>query len=803
MMKKFFTKKLSVAFAIIVAFLFFKPQVDAQWIFEVTSPESIAGKYGMGIAAFGALPQDTTFGKLKIGRDNSDNPTLACESLVTDLTGFIGVVDRGNCAFVDKILNVQAANAIAAVICNNRDEVINLTGNGQGVTIQSLLLRKADCDKIKAVLSSEDVNVKIYRQNENVLWSHDFANLDGWSSSGANGDLWYIAQPINNTPVPTGWGSSPNSQYNYTLHPTLQRYPRFYGTAQRIQSKTVNNGFLMLDSDAWNNTANNSFTQNLPEASIVSPPIDLSAYENLNMALTFTNALRYCCSSSAEQFTVDVSTNDFNTYVRFDAGEGLAVNASSVDNTPVFNLSSALIPGSDYTNVRIRFNYSNASSHYYWMIDDVAIIELPKVNVQINESFNPVFTFATPKEFIYADTFAFQLDLRNRGENQARIVSKVRVYNAATFETYYEEAVEFENIGTDVDSIVSFNGRFEPALPVGDYIISYSTEVPGEIDYNYADNFNSFAFRVVENIYAKDDPRNTTFTSSIIREADNRWAWGNVYYIAPVENPNVVTSFTGSQHAFISNQQGGFDPNSGDVIIVYLMEFKKEGYLGNYFEEIAENRDVWTPEHPNLTQVAYAFVDNEKLAQIGSGNLYTIDLTEYFDPITNEAFDPVNNPLNLNPNKLYALLIAVINSSNPNVRIATTTAIDYSVPTGLLYTNNNNFTGFTGSSIPISRMLLNIREISSTNDVITEARPVKAFPIPASDQLFMNFGFEQPTDIEVQMIDVDGRLVTSKKHSQVLSEDIPLDVKEINTGNYILRVTSKDGIQTSKVLIIK
>lgn len=800
-MKKFFTKNLSVAFAVIVAFLFLKPQAGAQWIFEVTSPESIAGKYGMGSATFGALPQDTTFGKLRIGRDESDNPTLACESLVTDLTGFIGVVDRGSCSFADKILNVQAANAIAAVICNNRDEIINLTGNAQGVTIQSLLLRKGDCDKIKAVLSSQDVNVKIYKQNDNVLWSHDFANLDGWSGSGANGDLWYIAQPINNTPVPTGWGGA-TSQYNYTLHPTLQRYPRFYGTAQRIQSKTLSNGFLMLDSDAWNNTANNSFTQNPPEASIVSPVLDLSAYQNLNMALTFTHALRYCCSSNADQFTVDVSTNDFNTYVRFDATEGLAVNQSFTDNAPVFNLSSALTPGSDYSNVRIRFNYTSASSHYYWMIDDIAIIELPKINIQISESFNPVFTYATPKEFIYADTFAFQLDLRNRGANQASIVSKVRVYNAATFETYYEEAVEIQNIVADADSVITFNGRFEPALPVGDYIISYSTEVPGEIDYNYDDNFNSFAFRVVENIYSKDDPRNSTFTSSIRREGDSRWAWGNVYYIAPVDNPNVVTSFTGSQHAFISNN-GPFDPNSGDVIITYLMEFNREGYLGNYFAEIAENRDVWTPEHPNLTQVAYAFVDNEKLAQIGSGNLYTIDLKEYFDPNTNEPFDPVDNPLNLNPNKLYAILVAVINSSSANVRIATTTAIDYSVPTGILYTNNNNFTGFIGNSIPISRMLLNIRDITSTNDVTTEARPVKAFPVPATDQLFMNFGFEQPTDIEVQMFDFDGRLVTSKKHSQVLSENVPLEVKEINTGNYILKVTSKDGIQTSKVVIIK
>jgi hypothetical protein len=268
-----------------------------------------------------------------------------------------------------------------------------------------------------------------------------------------------------------------------------------------------------------------------------------------------------------------------------------------------------------------------------------------------------------------------------------------------------------------------------------------------------------------------------------------------------VANPNIVTTFMGSQHAFIA-QNGTFNPNSDDIIIVYLMEFNRPGFLGGYFAEIQSDVSAWVIDHPALTQRAYAFVDNEKLAQVGSGNLFTLEMGDFFDAVTNTELDPIDNPLILNPDKLYLLTATIINSNAPNVRMATSNSVIYSVPTGLLWTQGRNWTGFTGADRPIARMLLNIRDITSTNDVTT-VKPVKAYPVPASDQVYMNFGFEQPTDIEVQVFDTDGRMVTSRKHCNVLTEDIATDVSEINTGNYIIKVISQDGIMTSKVIVIK
>ena len=801
MMKRFFTKNISIAYAAILAILVFSPQADAQWIFEVTSPASIAGKYGMGTATYGAMPQDTTFGRLRIGRDATANPTFACESLVTDLSGFIGVVDRGECPFVDKVLNAQAANASAVVICNNRDEIINLTGTAPAVTVQTMLLRQSDCDKIKAVLSSQDVSVKIYRQTQATVWSFDFSNFDGWTGTGANGDLWYRSTPIASTAIPAGWAAA-GGRYDYQLHPS-GKYPRFYGTTtdRRILSQTVDNGFAMIDSDAWNNSSDGTFQQNPPEARLVSPPIDVSGSAGVPLALTFTHALRFCCSGATGQFTVDVSTNGFNTFVTFDAQAGQAANAISRNATPIYNLTQVLTPGADLTNLQIRFNFSGVSSHYFWMIDDIALVELPETNIQMQNAFNPVFSFGTPKEFIYADTFAFGFNLRNLGLAQPLIESKVRVVNATTNAVVFEETLNVQNIPSAVDTFLEFSGRFSPALPPGDYIISYSTEAPGKIDFNYGDNFASFAFRSTNNIYSKDNPDASTFTRSVWQSAEARWAWGNIYYIAPVANPNVVTTFAGSQHAFIA-ENGTFNPNSDDIIIVYLMEFNTPGFLGGYFAEIQSDLSAWVTDHPALTQRAYAFIDNERLAQVGSGNLFTLEMGDFFDAATNVELDPVDNPLNLNPNKLYLLTTAIVNSNSPNVRMATSNAVIYSVPTGLLWTQGRNWTGFTGDDEPIARMLLNIRDITSTNDVTT-VKPVKAYPVPASDKVFMNFGFEQPTDIEVQMFDMDGRMVNSRKHSSVQSEDVATDVSEINTGNYIIKVISKDGIMTSKVIIIK
>jgi hypothetical protein len=94
---------------------------------EVTAPMSIAGTYTAAGAAFGGVGE-TFSGEIVPVTDN-DGLTTACvpvDNSVADVTGKIALIDRGGCAFSQKVANAEAAGAIAVILCNTDPvEVIN------------------------------------------------------------------------------------------------------------------------------------------------------------------------------------------------------------------------------------------------------------------------------------------------------------------------------------------------------------------------------------------------------------------------------------------------------------------------------------------------------------------------------------------------------------------------------------------------------------------------------------------------------------------------------------------------------
>ena len=123
--------------------------------FTVDAPASVAGDYTVGTATFG--PQYDGFSGEVANVTDTDVLTTACVGVdngVTDVTGKVALIDRGACAFVTKALNAEAAGAIAAIICNNNeevpDEVITLGGNDDClVGIPTVMLSFQDCQAIR------------------------------------------------------------------------------------------------------------------------------------------------------------------------------------------------------------------------------------------------------------------------------------------------------------------------------------------------------------------------------------------------------------------------------------------------------------------------------------------------------------------------------------------------------------------------------------------------------------------------------------------------------------------------------
>ena len=123
----------------------------------VDAPSSAAGTYVASGAEFGASPSETGIsGSIALANDGAGaSPTDACEPLVGFPAGAIALVDRGNCTFLLKATNAQAAGAVALVVANNTGAPPSTMGGddpAHTIVIPAVMISQVDGNTIKAGL---------------------------------------------------------------------------------------------------------------------------------------------------------------------------------------------------------------------------------------------------------------------------------------------------------------------------------------------------------------------------------------------------------------------------------------------------------------------------------------------------------------------------------------------------------------------------------------------------------------------------------------------------------------------------
>ncbi len=131
------------------------------------TPASL-GTSRVGTAAFGpALSSPGVTGDVVVGVDAADaagpSTTDGCSPITTNLTGKIGLVDRGTCGFVVKVKNAQNAGAIAVLIADNvaGSPPAGIAGVDATITIPSVRISLADGNSIRTALGSGTVNATL------------------------------------------------------------------------------------------------------------------------------------------------------------------------------------------------------------------------------------------------------------------------------------------------------------------------------------------------------------------------------------------------------------------------------------------------------------------------------------------------------------------------------------------------------------------------------------------------------------------------------------------------------------------
>ncbi len=121
-------------------------QLTVPMNFVVNSPASVAGTYDYGYQVdWGPVTMGTICGDLAWGFTAAGD-SLACDPIVTDLTGKIALISRGACNFSLKVYHAQVQGAVGAIIVNANsnpgNQIVNMLGGDSmtAVTIPSVFL---------------------------------------------------------------------------------------------------------------------------------------------------------------------------------------------------------------------------------------------------------------------------------------------------------------------------------------------------------------------------------------------------------------------------------------------------------------------------------------------------------------------------------------------------------------------------------------------------------------------------------------------------------------------------------------
>lgn len=149
---------------------------------QVNSPGSVAGKVFSVQGGFGPrLTSTPVTADLVIVDDGSSSPAEGCQNLQNGaaVNGKIAVIDRGNCLFVEKIQNAQAAGAVGVIMVNNVGGApITMGGSSAGINIPSIMITQNAGASLKSAIASGSVNASLYDSSGGgaLIFDSDFDN---------------------------------------------------------------------------------------------------------------------------------------------------------------------------------------------------------------------------------------------------------------------------------------------------------------------------------------------------------------------------------------------------------------------------------------------------------------------------------------------------------------------------------------------------------------------------------------------------------------------------------------------------
>lgn len=778
-MKKISTKIQS--FLLIAAMIFaFAANVNAQRIFDL----SVGGEtYQIIPGAFGSADwcsTDAYSGELILVDDGTAPIGDGCEAIVNDIAGKIAVIDRGECEFGVKCLNAENAGAIAVLVCNNIfDDPFSMGAGAVGaqVTIPCFMGSLIDCDELKLDIGNGAI-VDIVTSGGaldpslNILWG----GLDNANSSFDGGiNDWTIEN------ISCGNGTVGFDLWRWADNGDISTQGAFVAGGGLLSSPSACNGGMYFDSDFYDNNGNGDNQGGgdctaVQEGTLISPQIDISGFPVAGVSLVYYEAFRH----NGNQYFVGWSTDGGNTW------EEIEVNADAEPNGGhLHEIERIPLPGAaGASDLRIRFRM--LGNYYYWMIDDVLIIEQEANNMRVNSNF-----FAIPQNAMNPvnqnDAISFLADIENIGASDQTDVSlNIAITQDGTGDEVFSADLDY---GTVPAGFIAENGivldQYAPTDAVGSYTGVYTVS-QDETDFDDANNTQTFNFEITEETFAKE----TGSTRDVFPAANNwdaneghAWAYGNCYYI-----PNG----DGMEAQSVSFGIGNADVVAGRPLIISLYAWADANGDGDcdQAERTLEGQEFYTILGTETDDdiITVPFGIDSDIPEL-EDNFYYIAMVEYL------TGDDVDFGLRATEGRDYTAM-AFLTDSLEQPRFAGMLAIDETLADEVF-----SSLGFGRDIVPLVR--LNVAAPNGTNDPLAEENLVEVFPNPVTTDVNVNLDLESTQDVQIRIIDVAGKLVFDRTYENINQDKITIDAQSFSNGQYMLQVRSDLGMRTTKFVVSK
>jgi len=400
------------------------------------------------------------------------------------------------------------------------------------------------------------------------------------------------------TPVGAVWEHSSTSTAATGIGGTVNAL--FWGTRTAIQSPSTLNGCAMYNSDVYDGGGigvGSGLYPGTHSGELTSGSINLTNYSNV--VLKFNQYAR--ANANAVSTLLDVSTDNGVTWVNFPINPLVIANAGTTDDDQQLIDISSVAGGQ--SNVKVRFTWNGR--YYYWLIDDVEIIEKPNNNLAISDYYYPPASYETPVTQASADTFRFSTRVTNTGaatQNNVKVYAEILNSSLATL---WIDSMTISSIPPNIDTVFNLSSFYIPSsLQVGDYGVRYSV-ASDSVDFDLSDNSLALPFEISDTVFHMSNG----VTSASRPGGGGDYAIANLYKTAS----NFVTgTYRATTVDFTVAKNAVDGPLDGNSVTVYLLEVSSS--VNDSWSNF--NTSLGFSNHPDLTILGV----NSYTFPVGSAN---------------------------------------------------------------------------------------------------------------------------------------------------------------------------------------